>query len=161
MGAKGAFNPKSIYEVMANAPTRDHRGASLVSKKEIPMLRAFSKKYKDRNVLINKTPFSFDSDGFCAVQEISDARSDFELLLKMNHIDEVLDEPETLEEEAREEDTREGIDAPLLVEEPEEDEELDEEVTHEDLGLDEEEEPEEEPLDEEPDDEDDSEESDD
>jgi len=143
---------------MANAPKRDHRGASLVSRKDIPMLRAYSKKYKDRNVLINKTPFSFNSEGFCEVQEISNARLDFELLLKMNHVEEVLDEPETSEEGAREEDTREGIDAPLLVEEePEEAEELEEEPLDEEP----EEEPEEEPLDEEPDDEDDSEESDD
>jgi len=154
MGAKGAFNPKSIYEIMASAPKRNPRGGSLVSEREIQMLKAYSKKYKDRNVLINKTPFSFDSDGYCSVPDVSNARVDFELLLKMNHIDEVLDTPEISEEGAREEDTREGIDAPVLAEEPvaepEEAEELDEE---EPLA--------EEPLDEEPDDEEESEDSDD
>ena len=141
MSAKGAFNPKSIYEIMASAPKRNPRGGSLVSEREIQMLKAYSKKYKDRNVLINKTPFSFDSDGYCSVPDVSNARIDFELLLKMNHVYEVLDTPEISEQGAREEDTREGIDAPVLADEPavepEEAEELEEDFP-EDLGLDEE-----------------------
>ena len=90
------------------------------------MLKAYSKKYKDRNVLVNKTPFSFNKDGYCAVPDIGNARLDFEQLLKMNHVDEVLDEPVISEEGAREEDTRKGIDAVVLAPEPEELEELEE-----------------------------------
>ena len=90
------------------------------------MLKAYTKKYKDRNVLVNKTPFSFNKDGYCSVPDIGNARLDFEQLLKMNHIDEVLDEPEGSEEGAREEDTREGSDAVVLEDEAEEAEEAEE-----------------------------------
>lgn len=126
MGAIGAINPKSIYEILANAPKINHGGASLVSEKEIPMRKAYSKKYKSRNILVNNTSFSFNSEGFCELSDIGNARLDFELLLKKNHVDEVLDDDTEFSVEGqREEDTREGIDEAILEAE-EEAEELEE-----------------------------------
>lgn len=136
MSARGALNPKSIYEVMDSIPVRD--GVSVIQK-ETTMLKAYSKKYKERNLLIGNTSFSFDREGYCSIEDVGNNRVDYELLLKLNHVTAVVDEEEELDAgEAREEDVREGIDAELLAEE------LEEEEPEEELLDEEEEEPEEE-----------------
>lgn len=111
------------------------------------MLKAYCKRMAGRSVLINNTSMQFDDEGYCEVADVGNNRLDFELLLKKNGVtrvhvcDEDCDVPVG---EEREEDTREGIDAPLLEEEPALDEELEEdEEPEEELLGEEEEEPEE------------------
>jgi hypothetical protein len=130
MGAIGAINPKSVYQAMG---TTRKSGAPIVSK-EVPMLRAYSKKYAGRALLVGNTSFSFGEDGFCEVEDLGNTSVDFGLLLKKHHIYEALDEEECeIEEESCEEDLREGIDAELLdaeeapLEEDDEEEALEEE----------------------------------
>lgn len=135
-GAIGAINPKSVYDVLDATPVRG--GVSAVER-EFPMLKAFSKKYRGRAILVGNTSFSFDEDGYCSVANVGNTSIDFQSLLTKNHVSCVVEEDlEEVSGVPREADTREGIDEELLAA-PEEEEELD----------DEEEEPEEDLLDEE------------
>ena len=103
------------------------------------MLKAFSKKYKGRAILVGKTSFSFNEDGLCEVEDVGNVRLDYEALLTKNHVNPVVEE-ELSEDigEPRQMDERVGIDEELLaeesdLEEEDLDEELDEDLEEEDL----------------------------
>lgn len=97
------------------------------------MLKAYCKRLRGRCLLLNNTSFSFDEDGYCEVEDVGNAKLDFELLLKKNGVSRVCDEDcEQEHGEERPLDERSGIDAELLEEEEPEEEDLEDEEEEED-----------------------------
>lgn len=91
-------SPKSVYEVLSKTAKNDiNKKPTKLQPKESNLLKVRSTRYKNRNMLMGKTVFNFDSNGFCEVPDVGYARYDYDVLCKMNGFYAVVDEPEVVE----------------------------------------------------------------
>lgn len=79
--------PKHLYTLLKSLANQDQ--TARVSNNEVGMLRARSRTYKNKNISIGNTNFSFDTDGNMEVPNLGNARLDFDLLCARVGIEEV------------------------------------------------------------------------
>ena len=92
--------PKSIYDITKLVRTGAYEEVSLGYATSGPVLKARAKRFIDQNVVIGNTAFSFNKDGIMTIINSGYVLYDFEVLVKMNGVEEIKDNIDEIKETA-------------------------------------------------------------
>ena len=90
------LSPKKVRDILSDLAKSDLAGIDSSKKADNSMkiLKAHCLRFKEKNISINNTVFSFDKDGYCKAKDVGNTKLDFILLCKKNGVVEVVDEAE-------------------------------------------------------------------